>query len=393
MSTLDQFETESTSFYSGSYTGQVVFGDRGVEGFNDNANQRKIATSKINGTGEAYFAQAYAPYWIVDGYVTGSFAGRAQRFNRFLSGDEFFFDSIVPNPIDIHFRSATDMGWYAGGLTVSGGERWNIHSVEASTTTPGGGGLFHVWAMEPGNVASFLPDAAIDHEWYLRQPFESKYKGIERLIFFTGRYAEKYTATTEVFAGSTMTPASSSNLIAGCGLGVVGAAAYVIALGWIRRPGDQYPRRAVTDAVGSVPPKVYFELFYGIGDGDPYGVYRKGPSYLGFLSAVIFARKALLRGWKYGLMSTTPTNTACVFRQNRFGQFRDMLEQRKYSKFLDVSKGQTTTRGAVEIRFVSGTTTFARSVDYVTATNPDYNLRDSGIYDFEYRSGQPYFEG
>ena len=36
----------------------------------------------------------------------------------------------------------------------------------------------------------------------------------------------------------------------------------------------------------------------------------------------------IVRGWRYGLISATPHYTSVVFRRDRFGQFRDMLEQR-----------------------------------------------------------------
>jgi len=36
----------------------------------------------------------------------------------------------------------------------------------------------------------------------------------------------------------------------------------------------------------------------------------------------------IIRGWKYGLISALPHYTSAVFRRDRYGQFRDMLEQR-----------------------------------------------------------------
>jgi len=36
----------------------------------------------------------------------------------------------------------------------------------------------------------------------------------------------------------------------------------------------------------------------------------------------------VIRGWKYGLYSGLPTYTSAYYRQGKFGQFRDMLEQR-----------------------------------------------------------------
>jgi hypothetical protein len=44
----------------------------------------------------------------------------------------------------------------------------------------------------------------------------------------------------------------------------------------------------------------------------------------------------VIRGWKYGLYSGLPMNSKSIFRRERFGQFRDMLEQRHYTKFINV---------------------------------------------------------
>tara|TARA_Y100001970_G_scaffold268554_1_gene359995 strand:+ start:39 stop:968 length:930 start_codon:yes stop_codon:yes gene_type:complete len=40
-------------------------------------------------------------------------------------------------------------------------------------------------------------------------------------------------------------------------------------------------------------------------------------------------------GWKYGLMNYKKTASSAVFRSDRYGQLRDMLEQRQYTKFWD----------------------------------------------------------
>jgi hypothetical protein len=101
-----------------------------------------------------------------------------------------------------------------------------------------------------------------------------------------------------------------------------------------------------------------------------------------------------IRGWKYGVVSGFPLYSDCVFRSSRFGQFRDMLEQRKFTKFYNVegvsADGRNTGRreslGAiVNVRFVSG------SASAISASNPSvYNTSDSGIYDFECKAAQPF---
>jgi len=40
-------------------------------------------------------------------------------------------------------------------------------------------------------------------------------------------------------------------------------------------------------------------------------------------------------GWKYGLMNCKRTASSAVYRSDRYGQLRDQLEQRQYTKFWD----------------------------------------------------------
>jgi hypothetical protein len=77
-------------------------------------------------------------------------------------------------------------------------------------------------------------------------------------------------------------------------------------------------------------------------------------------------------GFRYGLINTEPMNTTAVFRHDRYGQYRDMLEQRPYTRFFKRiprpssrfrifrSRGRRTntviTTGPVKIRFKSSLT-------------------------------------
>jgi hypothetical protein len=105
--------------------------------------------------------------------------------------------------------------------------------------------------------------------------------------------------------------------------------------------------------------------------------------------AQINAHDIEIRGYRYGAISHAPLNTSCIYRQARYGQFRDMLEQRPYTKFFD---GTAMLESPVTINFVSGTVDYERAIDYVTNTNPSYDPRDSGFWDYEYRSGQPFYD-
>jgi hypothetical protein len=59
----------------------------------------------------------------------------------------------------------------------------------------------------------------------------------------------------------------------------------------------------------------------------------------------------VIRGWRYGLYSGISSNTSAVFRRGSYGQFRDMLEQRVFTKFFDFEQ-KIDLEGPVTVRFV-----------------------------------------
>lgn len=90
-----------------------------------------------------------------------------------------------------------------------------------------------------------------------------------------------------------------------------------------------------------------------------------------------------INGWKYGIYDAKPAKSFAYFRRGKFGQLRDMLEQRLYTKYYDLASGKAL-RAAINYTFVSGTSA------YVTSANPSLNTNESGIYDFEGKSGKPF---
>jgi hypothetical protein len=136
-------------------------------------------------------------------------------------------------------------------------------------------------------------------------------------------------------------------------------------------------------------------------DWSPYDVYYSG-SNIDIPQFNLYNPE--IRGWKYGLYSAINTTTSAIWRRGRYGQFRDMLEQRLFTRYLQTEtvnpyaniklnqKLRQTVDGPIQVRFISSSAIYSASVDYVTATNPTYNPYDSGIYDIYYRSGQPFFD-
>ena len=61
-----------------------------------------------------------------------------------------------------------------------------------------------------------------------------------------------------------------------------------------------------------------------------------------WITGSVWSTSPVIRGWKYGLYSGLPSYTSAYYRQGRYGQFRDMLEQRQFTKLLNNTTAQKT---------------------------------------------------
>jgi hypothetical protein len=88
---------------------------------------------------------------------------------------------------------------------------------------------------------------------------------------------------------------------------------------------------------------------------------------------------SVIRGWKYGLINGYELQTKTIFRRDRYGQYRDMLEQRLDSKFHN---GKGVLSSPVNVKFIgpNGST-----------VSPENTV--SSNLSFEATSSLPYFDG
>ena len=90
------------------------------------------------------------------------------------------------------------------------------------------------------------------------------------------------------------------------------------------------------------PRSKYFfsRLFFGTGDGTyrfpklPYwkNIFVEPGQGFDLNETFPVTRGVIIRGFKYGLANVVPTRTSAIFRRDRFGHFRDQLEQRLFTK-------------------------------------------------------------
>jgi hypothetical protein len=79
--------------------------------------------------------------------------------------------------------------------------------------------------------------------------------------------------------------------------------------------------------------KLFLKSFFGIGDavnGNPRIVKNVSDAATSNFNG---GNDVELRGFKYGLYNVVPAFTRAVYRRDRYGQFRDMLEQRALTAF------------------------------------------------------------
>lgn len=265
---LDQFLSEYTSQYSGSYIDNVFDEDLG------------IGLSRI-GT---------KPNSIIAGHagITGSLL----RGVSLLDNSERFYDSVVPDIFSIFASDGATIPIDTGGTNKA---------ILAFGETP--------FAAADSNSKN--------DKWFRSFPFESRYANVPRML----DSPTKTSPTSTDSAGST--PGHAGQLVA------VVFTDFPTSVGG----GNGYWCDSNL-SVGNESAKQRAKIIYGIGQGISGSVLptRTDHSTYAAPNSELVA-PPVYRGFKYGLLNAVPQFTKAIFRYDRYGQFRDMLEQRLFAKF------------------------------------------------------------
>jgi hypothetical protein len=431
--TLDQFETEPNGFYSGSYTDGIYMGNLG------DSRGRFLVAARSSGSNELRYAQHYSDFVDYSGSNRNRSLGDGLRFRTFVSANELYQDTILPDIYNAFLLN--------GGVPVIAHTEASLSPIMLTKALPGIPGSYPVGKLvfaTYGTTASYNSGSVniADRVWFATFPFQGRYRDIVKNV------------TAQFFRTNIACPATESQLASFDGIPRYGpndsygssslaTAEIIIPRTWIygtvSGPSNNEPiRYTLMDVTGAVNSSgSYDELFfgnnslsapfppfstgfYGVGSGTkkPQNkqlirfVFGFGDNYQGIpiINAVtssklnntigvmngFYASSVDIRGWRYGVVNGFPYYSSCIFRSNRYGQFRDMMEQRKISKFFDPNgialDGRNNARkgsssAAVQVVFVSGSNSF------VTASFPtSLNLNDSGLFDFECKSGQPWHD-
>lgn len=248
--------------------------------------------------------------------------------------------------------------------------------------------VFGTYAM---HVSGTDNNQVSDNKWLGSFPFMGIYSGFRRLVtdifpVNTSSYDEKF------FAPDPFVYEATPNVL---NTAKISSSLYYVNIAGTTLQNVYSPIVAF-EAPGSYAPST--DTFsFNIGDGNSLPLAIKQFKKIVFGSKVKFLEQTpgpglphsrsqgpVIRGWKYGLLSAFRTNTSIVFRHNHFGQYRDMLEQRIYTKSYNIENGTTSTN--VAISFVTDTQAF------LTASDQTLNTRDSAIYTTGYQTGQPWID-
>lgn len=330
---LDQYDVESPAVYSGSYIDDVITGTLAV------INGEIVQTRgvQISAVGQ----RALIP--------TGKKStGSLFRNVQFKTRDERYFDTLLPP---------------AGDLTkVDGGAAYN---TQLGTKDAEFNYIQLGQVNGPGGTATNV-------KWDFAFPFEPRYAGIQR----QRNPAKDTEAQTRV---GIISPAVET------GVSLVRQLFSTSKVAPEQTPPISGETYAVLSKINAAYPGqlVAAKGFYGFGKGvDQFNNRNRSAKYIGTDGfpksdgANVYYRytDAEIQGWKYGIKNGVEQNSSAVFRRDRYGQFRDMLEQRPFTKYQGAIFVR---RGCVRVRF----------------TLPDAADTDSSNLSIECTSSLPYFDG
>ncbi len=346
---LDRFESEPQMMYSSSMREEHVTGTMLTRNADGSLSVTSVNDLSIGGV-RAVSAR------VSDGTVKQRWS--FFRNNRLFDSDEQYYDSMQPNPIKILFD-----------FPNTSGNSPKMFEYEFVASVP----YRFIPILLPNDTDSAYPMYAnYGNDTFIGSyPFEFKYSNVERLKSINSKVLRGNLRTlvdlqnfilginipdTILFAGDSKIKAGAFSKH---GLSDEGEG-FVLQ---ISRDDTNIPRGIGLTSVSSItasPPSGTFaneqtidninyhaSRFMGcFGDG----VYKSIQVGIQGDPIAYVVAQMLYRGVKHGLINPTPLFSSAVFSGTRYGQFRDMMEPRQYTRFsLNNSK---LTDAAVSVQFV-----------------------------------------
>jgi hypothetical protein len=336
---LDQFDTEPRQQFSGSMISNVVTG------------------SIFEQVQHGVVAQRSDGQWAFNALEDQStFPKRPQSFNRSsVFGDENsqFYDCFMPDPTAIHKQDGLSL-YLIEGVSV-----W-IMMIGAPN--------YNVAAKNGGN-----PIPISNGDWVRAFPFEPRYSTLPRVSVGMSTPFSSYYKSSD-FALVQSPPARDRTSIGYYDGANNGAATLYYASSPEGDTNIVYPP---TDKNYNLIARYFF------GTGRALGTPQYASGSIPLERDFIVGYTQHVAGFKYGVYHSEQLSPTCHFRNNKFGQFRDMMEQRPDTRCMQRYHGRSfVSYGPVWARFVSSDNT--RVDPYKTSCSNMSNFSTSSL---------PYFDG
>lgn len=408
---LNQFEILSNVDYTGSYGSHVFLNNSSI--FKTGAKYLQRDVVGDSATSQFYSGSMVNRIYLYSDYpqILASVKAIKQSFNRFWTGecsDEQFADTVIGHPI--YYSAVNGISSAVGVPNQFAYTEPEVQDLGVPFIAPTSSIMLFIGTSScTVGMTTGAEEKFCDNIWNYTGPFQSRYKSVFRLkspsykIPFAGRTVISqalFSGTS--FKRNTLNYTASFNSIS------------VLMFTTKSGPSGELPSEVNIMAdralVASSPPlnlvtlipisassaepimttNILYNSYFGFGDGPhrfPEGSFRTNAVLSGIQYYIEY--NPLIRGWKFGLYDAKPRFSRAIFRYGRFGQPRDLLEQRQYSKFY---RNGIFLDSAVKVSFTTGSLAYSQSLDYVTATNPSYDQRDTGFFDRDYRCGHPFVD-
>jgi hypothetical protein len=411
---LDQFEPQRTDDYSGTFSDHYMFGDLIKDGFRYNVFDRTSAQNEPLFTGTDGDLEK-PPRKSERIRPRREFCG-IQSFQRGFDLSERIFDSFMPSIqgcLEVDgtkpFIVSDIREMFSEGRTCL--ETLQTRFVTSTSRFKNYGTV--LFDMPPEFVGNFLGEPSenfINNSWNYSFPFEEKYGNIPRIIPQKISFLSDFQAEN-LFNDGELTieqkAARVDHFLPGRFIKFDGENTFDLCL------DINFNKKNLSKDISppvATPIKIQMsnddllKFMFGFGDhntlsqieidgssyfaGHKYQPYFRDTSLISFDDPKPVARSIsispLIRGWRYGVFSGISTNSSAIFRRGCYGQFRDMLEQRIFTKFFeeDSSGGFRYGEGPVKIRFVDD---LDRTIDPLKTWSQNIT-KDA-------RSSLPFFDG
>lgn len=380
---LDQFEVPYKESLQGSATDDYVTGSL-VSILSEGGNKYLVTGSRGRIFSKINARDAGFPSISSVGFNTQPWFERANssRLSTFFNQTERIYDSMMPS-LNKCFEVDGSVIWKADQASV--GLSFVNHSLIKNADETGFV-LFNFSNLILGTTSSIT-----NNNWTWSYPFEPRYAGATRLRDISREFTS--TSTLVELELNVTPPIQLQSIIPLFKHKPTGV-----------RQIFQFTDldRNVTSALASTSSMSSddtLRVLYGFGDQNQItyvnGNYQQGannaPSWRRISSNFtvdkqIAVQSPIIRGWKYGVFSGLASYSKAYFRQGRYGQPRDMLEQRLNTKFLNEEDNENVNQGVttavVNIRFVDSAGRL---------TNPENTWSQN--LSTEATSSVPYFDG